>query len=126
MKRIWIGAALLAGALIFGIWASGYQNRCHSPGSLELQQAAQFARQGDWDAAIELENAARERWRSCRKLTAVLTEQEPFSQVEKLFVQLEVYGQARDAVSFGAAAGELSMALEALAQAQRIDWWNLL
>lgn len=126
MKRIWIGAALLAGALIFGIWAANYQNRCHSPGSLELRQAAQLARDGDWEGALKLENSARERWRGCRKLTAVMTEQAPFAQAERLFAQLEIYGQARDPVSFGAVAAELAMALEDLAQAQRIDWWNLL
>lgn len=126
MKRLYIGAALLAVMLAAGICLTAVFTGIHGPLSEQLQEAQAAAVAGDWEKAADLTARAREKWEKYRHFTAAVADHEPLEEMDSLFARLEVLCQLREEDEFAADCAQLARLADAMAESQRINWWNLL
>lgn len=126
MKRLWIGVLILLLLLGTGIGITVFADHVHSGISKTLSQAADAALTGDWDTAMVLSAAAKNRWDTYRNITASIADHEPMEEIDSLFSQLEVYEKTRQALSFSACCEALSVFTKAIGESQSVSWWSLL
>lgn len=126
MKRIWIGAGLLALLPALGLWAMLTMVHVHRSVADDLQQAAQTVEQTGLDSAAELAETAESNWKSHRRICAALSDHAPMDAIDAVFAQLDIYRQHEDATAFAAACAHLSQLVEALEEGNKLTWWNLL
>lgn len=126
MKRCYFGVGLLAVLLLISLGTSWVTDRCHSPISQEMSEAASYALADDWKQAVRCTEQARKHWEQYRKLTAALADHEPMEQIDRLFGELEVWQKAQDAQHCATVCAQLSEAVNAMADAHALTWWNVL
>lgn len=125
MKRLWIGIGLLAVMLLGGFLVPEYLEFCHEPIIEDLDRAAELAMAEEWDRAEYLMDRAEEQWQKKRPVTASFADHEPMDEIDGMFAQMEMYAQARDAVSFSGTCVYLSSQLDALSDYHDLNLWNL-
>ena len=125
MKRIWFGAALLILMLALGLLSSAIMERTWQAQSENLNCAASLAAEGDWAGARQLQDEAQTEWERKQLLVAALCRHEPIDQIDGLFAQLEIFSEARRAVSFGSTCVYLSQQLDSLGQSHSFNLKNL-
>ena len=123
MKRMWIGAALLAVLLAAGLLAGSALEARFSPAAQALRQAGEWAAAEDWDRAAALSDEVRADWEKAQWLAQALTGHETLEQIQTSFAQLEVY-KGSDVTAFSALCAALAQELEALGDAHRCSWEN--
>lgn len=126
MKRCWIGVGLLVLLLGVGIFSTWQMQRSHDPMAESLEQACAMAEAGRWDAAQNYVNQAKKKWDDNWGLSASFADHEPMEQINALFAQLEVCGKYKETVSYCLLCAQLREELEAMGEAHRFVWWNLL
>ena len=126
MVRGWLGAGILAAFLILGLVLSGVTDKVQLPTGELLEQAAEKTLGGDFEEGIALGMEARSRWEQQWKLTAAIADHSPMDDVDALFAEMEVYARTGEAPHFAACCKELAQRLEAIADAHRFSWWNVL
>lgn len=126
MKRLYVGIALLVLIFFAGIGLTAAFSALHQPLAQQLDQAKAAAVAGEWDRATALVETAWSQWQKCRHFTAAVADHEPIEQMDALFVQIDVLGKLRKTEEFAARCGELSRLAAAMADSQRITWWNIL
>ena len=126
MKRLYIGAALLAVMLAGGVVLTAAFTALHEPLGETLRQAQEAAAAGDWETAAELTAQAKNRWEKHRHFVAAVADHEPLEEMDSLFARLEVLCRLREEDEFAADCAELSRLCEAMAESQRVTWWSLL
>ena len=65
-------------------------------------------------------------WDTRFPFCATLADHEPKENINGMFAQLEVYAQCWDVESFAAACALLAEDVEAIGEAHRLSWWNIL
>jgi len=126
MARGWLGAGILAMFLVLGLVLSGATDRAHLPTGKLLEQAAEKALADDLEGAVILGAEAKSRWKRQWFLTAAIADHSPMDEVDSLFAEMEIYARTGEAPHFAACCKELSQRLEAIADAHRFSWWNIL
>ena len=126
MARGWLGAGILAMFLVLGLVLSGVTDRAHLPTGKLLEQAAEKALADDLEGAVILGAEAKNRWKRQWFLTAAIADHSPMDEVDSLFAEMEIYARTGEAPHFAACCKELSQRLEAIADAHRFSWWNIL
>lgn len=126
MKRGWFGAALLLILLGLGIGTSTLMQRFHTPLARSLEQASEYAMEGNWSRAGQIALRTKDSWEEMWHLSATVTDHGPMEEIDALFAQLEVYQDTGDPVHFAAVCAALSRQIEAMGDAHKLSWWNLL
>ena len=126
MARGWLGAGILAVFLALGLMISGAAGRGHMPTGELLEQAAEKTLAGDFEEGIALGKEAREKWDRQWKRTAAIADHSPMDDVDALFAEMEIYARTEEAPHFAACCKELAQRLQAIADAHRFSWWNVL
>ena len=126
MARGWFGAGILAVFLILGLVLSGVTDKAHLPTGELLEQAAQKALADDLAGGIALGTEAKARWETQWTLTAAIADHGPMDEVDSLFAEMEIYARTEEAPHFAACCKELAQRLQAIADAHRFSWWNVL
>ena len=126
MGKFLLGVGILLTLLVLGFGVTAYANGAHVPITQSLQQAAQLSLSGNLDAAADLASHANDRWQAGWHLVAVFSDHAPMDEIDGLFAQLELYGKSGRFQDFAATAARLSALVEAMAEAHRPTWWNLL
>ncbi len=126
MVRGWLGAGFLVLFLLLSILISVEMDNAHLPTGKMLEQAAENALSGDFDAAVSLGMTAKARWERQWNGTATVADQSPMDTVDALFAEMEIYARAEEKPHFAACCKELSQQIEAFADAHRFRWWNIL
>ena len=126
MKRLYIGIALLAVMLALGIVLTMVFTALHAPLTETLEKAQTAAAAGDWETATRLVSDAKEDWTGFRHFAAAVADHEPLEQMDCLFARLEVLGRLRETDEFAAGCAELARLSTAMADSQKLTWWNLL
>ena len=124
MKRIWFGAGLLAGLLVLGIISNSFMERTHHPQADKLSRAAKLAADGDWAAARNLYEDAKQTWDEKQLLIAALCRHEPVDRINGLFAQLEVYSETRSVTSFCSTCVDLASQLESIGKSHKLNLHN--
>ena len=125
MNRFWLGVGLLVLFLVAGIWSTVFLDTVHEPISETLEQATEQIIAGDLDEGIRLSQQARQKWRSCWGVTALVIDHDPVEQIDALFAQMEVCGKAGFEEEFAAACASASALIRAVSNAHGFTWWNL-
>ena len=126
MARGWFGAGILAVFLVLGLILSGVTDKVQLPTGELLEQAAEKTLAGDFEEGIALGMEARSQWEQQWKFTAAIADHSPMDDVDALFAEMEVYARTGEEPHFAACCKELSQRLEAIADAHRFSWWNVL
>ena len=126
MARGWLGAGVLVVFLILGIIVSACVGNGHIPTGALLDQAAEAALAGNLEQGIALGFEAKQRWERQWNATAAIADHSPMDEVDALFAEMEVYARAGEQPHFAACCKELSQRLQAIADAHRFSWWNVL
>ena len=125
-KRFYLGIGLLALFLALGILSSVAIDKVSEPVSQDLELASREALSGDLEGSIQTARQAKEDWEASWQKVAMVADHGPMDEIDSLFAQMEVYADARDRLHFGSYCARLSELIEAVADAQRFTWWNLL
>lgn len=126
MSRTVVGAVLLlvllAGGVASGLWMARNTGEI---GDL-LEDAAASVLEGQWQQGREEADRARRLWERKRNLGAAFTDHGPMEQVDSGFALLAFYADTGEQLLFAALCVDLEMQLEALEEAQKVSWWNVL
>ncbi len=126
MVRGWLGAGLLALFLALGVVTMHLMDDAHLPTGDLLEQAAELALQGDMEKGVTLGQKAKNRWERQWQATATVADHSPMDDVDALFAEMEVYAAAGEEPHFAACCQELAKRVQAVAEAHRFSWWNIL
>ena len=125
MSRFWIGIGFLAVLLATGLWVSAAMNEIAEPVAQKLTQAGELALQGDMEQALETAQRAGMDWRSHWRVVAAFADHSPMEEIDSRLAELEVYGREGEQTDFAAACAAAARQVEAVAQAHKPCWWNL-
>ena len=126
LGRETVGLVLLVSLLLTGLYTSLEMSRSHRDISRLLEDSAWYALSGDWEQARTAAAAAEESWESHRNLSCMLSDHTPMEQADALFARIGLYSAARENTEFAAACAELSRQIQAMGDAHRLTWQNLL
>ena len=113
---------LLIGCLGVAFWMQHNQN----PICNTLEEAAELALSGKVESSLHLVQQAQRRWEAQWHQTAAISEHGPMDEIDSLFAQLEAYEKGGYSVHAAAMCLRLSQLIEAISDAQHLNWWNLL
>ena len=117
MKRVWIGAGLLAALLTVGLVAgAAMEGLC--PGARKLEQAGELALAEDWEGAESLLDGVEEDWEKRRWLMTALADHEVIEDMDAGLAQLEALMETRDGAGCHALCRALARKMEAVGKAQ--------
>ena len=126
MKRCWFGLGLLVVVLVLSILGSLFMTRIYENVEDDLNQAAQCALEGDWEAADRCFLRAKRTWKAWERLRASLADHTPVEEADANFAATQVYGYTRQDVSFAACCLQLARQVAAVGDAHEFVWWNIL
>ena len=126
MVRGWFGFGILILFLILGFVTAGVVDNAHMPTETLLAQAAEKTLAGDFEGAVALGMAAKNRWEKHWNGTAAIADHAPMDDVDALFAEMEIYAATEEKPHFAAVCKELSNRIQAVAGAHRFSWWNIL
>ena len=126
MSRGILGIVLLLVLLAAGFFVQWTMATLQTPITGELIQAAQAGARQDWDTARLHQETAQRGWRKCWRLTAAFADHGPMEDADSLFARLPVYAAQEESAEFAACCRELARRVQAMADAHRLTWWNLL
>lgn len=125
-KRFWGGVAILAVLFALGLWVAKSMETTHKAVARHLEQAAREALTGDTKQGQESLQKAQELWQQRRFLTAAVADHGPMEEIDSILSQLESLAEADDGVSFAAWCRRAARLVEAIGEAQKLTWQNLL
>lgn len=126
MKRCYFGAALLFVLLLTGLGTTWAISRCQMPVTTALNAASHAARQREPEQLEHFVRDAENQWLRWRKFSAALVDHAPIEAVDSLFAQISPLIQAEEWDTVAALCAQLSSQVEAIVDAHRLSWWNLL
>ena len=126
MKRLWIGAGLLAVLLLLGIGSTLAMNRIHSPIARQLDSACEAAIAGHWQEARILTAGARGHWENYKEFAACITDHDDLERADAQFARLDTLQRVQASAAFAAVCAELSAMFDALAEMQDLNLWNMM
>ena len=119
MKRVWIGAGLLAVLVALGLLAGWAMEGWLTPGAGKLERAGDLALEGRWEEAEELVEEVEENWEDRRWLVTALTDHEIIEGIDAALAELDAYGRTWDADAYNALCQVLARRIEAAGQAHK-------
>lgn len=125
-RRFWGGVAVLAVLLALGLWVAKSMETTHETVARHLEQAAREALTGDTKQGQQLLQKAQELWQQRRFLTAAVADHAPMEEIDSILSQLESFAAAGDRVSFAAWCSRAARLVEAIGEAHKLTWQNLL
>ena len=126
MGRGWFGLAILIVFLILGFVTAGAMSNAHNPTQKLLAQAVEKTFNGDFQEAVALGMKAKSHWEDHWTGTATVADHSPMDDVDALFAEMEIYAKAQEKPHFAACCQELCQRIQAVAEAHRFSWWNIL
>lgn len=121
--RKWI-SLLLAVLLVLGAGLSTAFCALYDPMARDLAAASEAAGEKDWKQAAQLVKSAAQDWKNARNFTAAFADHEPLEEMDSLFARLLSLSPEDDPSEFTAACAQLSCLAQAMADSQRLSWWN--
>lgn len=126
MSRIITGISILLSLLAVCCLCSLLLPKVHLDISRQLEQAAMFAQQENWQQASRFADQAAQAWKQAHNLTTVAADHELTDEIDALFAELEIYASQREIPDFAATALHLSRLTAAIGQSQGFSLSNLI
>lgn len=125
-KRFYLGIGILTVFLVLGLVMSAVIENASRPVSRQLEQASQSAAAGNLDAGVALAQQAKNAWHASWRGFATVADHTPMDEIDSLFAQVDAFAAAGDSTGFSAYCARLAELVEAISDAHRLSWWNLL
>ena len=132
-RKVWgltlrelMGFALLIVLLLAGLLSSWYMGRHHMEISKNLEDSAWLALSGQWENAKQSADGARAKWEKNWNLRAAFADHTPIEEIGDLFEELTVYSAAGERTEFARICNALASRVEAMGNAHKLSWWNVL
>ena len=126
MVRGWLGVGILVVFFALGLVTMAVMDNEHLPTGALLEQAAEKTLAGSFEEAVSLGMEAKARWERSWNGTATAADHSPMDDVDALFGEMEIYAKTGEEPHFAACCQELSQRIQAVADAHRFSWWNVL
>ena len=126
MKRSWMGVGLLLILLAGSIAVTWTMDRIHCPMEQDLNRAARYAMEGDWNHADALFRRVRDSWQKWEHFRACFADHNPMEEIDGDLKLLETYCEAREEAAFAAESSRLARKIAAMGEAHAFVWWNIL
>ena len=126
MKRVKLGAVLLAALLLTGALLTAGMERMSSTLEKTLTAAADAAMVENWAEADDAMEKCRQLWQRRRKQVAAVVDHELVEETDSLFSQLVVYREKELPADYAVVCRCLAKQAEAIGDSQSIRWWHLL
>ncbi len=123
--RIYFGLGILILFLVGGLFTAAQAQRICAPISQQLEKACDYAFSGQLETASQLASMANRQWEKHWNLLAIVADHGPMDEIDGLFAQANMYAKLKSAKDFSATCARLSKLVEAIAEAHRLTWWNL-
>ena len=81
---------------------------------------------GQWEKARTGAEEARSHWEQRRRVWAVFADHTPMEEIDAQFARLIIHAAAREKGEFAAGCAALARQLEAMGNAHRLSWQNIL
>ena len=121
-----VGLLILAGLLLLGLLSSWRMDKIHGAISRQLEDAAWFALTEDWEKARTAASGAENDWEVHRDLFSLLADHTPMEEIDSLFARLDICSAAGNYGDFAIFCAEAARKVEAMGEAHRLTWQNLL
>lgn len=125
-RRFWYGVGILLLFLVLGLWIAAAMDNTHAEIAEHLTQAAQAMLSGEREKSEQTLRQAQRLWQRSRLLTAAASDHSPMEEIDSIFAQLEGYAAADDRTAFAAWCSRAASLVEAIGEAHRLTWQNLL
>ena len=125
-KRFYLGVGILVLFLGLGLVTAWGMEKTAEPVAQALEQASRAALAGNADEGIRLAAQAKEIWVKGWKGIVTVADHTPVDEIDGLFAQLQYYADAGNLQALGACCTRLSELVEAVSDAHRLTWWNIL
>ena len=131
MKKLWVGASLLAFLLTAGLVNARGMDKNHRQIAALLTDAADASLAGDMRLGTELSEKAQTLWEKYRDAVATVADHQPLEDVDGLLSQLRVYAATGGVVEFAARVGMSKLVIhwigrDALFLAEPVAWLGAL
>lgn len=126
MRRSWIGLVMLLVLLAAALLVTWAMDRIHEPIAQELEQAVDYALNGEWNKARTLAADAGAAWKKWAHFRGCFADHSPMEEVDADFARLEAYSAAGEESDFAASCAELARKVKAMGEAHGLSWWNVL
>jgi len=120
------GAVLLAALLLLGLLTAWDMESTHRQVARQLEDAAWFALTEDWEKARTAASGAENDWEVHRDLFSLLADHTPMEEIDSLFARLDICSAAGNYGDFAIFCAEAARKVEAMGEAHRLTWQNLL
>ena len=124
-RRFILGLSILIVVLALTVGTAIGMKAIHAPGEAALTEAARLALAGNMEQALPLAQQAYERWLTYRGITATVADHSPMDDTERLFREMQVYGEAGEAPHFAACCTQLSAMLKAMYETHGFSLKNI-
>ena len=125
-RRFYLGVGILALFLALGLLIAWGVERTGAPIVQDLEQAVQAFLEGRGEQGIRLAEQARTAWQQSWAGVAAVADHTPMDEIDGLFAQLQYYTDAGNFQALGAYCARLSELVEAISDAHKLTWWNIL
>ncbi len=126
MGKLWLGIGLLLALLAFGFFVTAATETIHTPIAQNLEKAARLSLSGDLPAAAQLGQTAKTDWEKRWHFVAVFSDHAPMDEIDGLLAQLDIHAKAGAGADFAATAARIAQLVQAMMDAHKPAWWNLL
>ena len=126
LSRETAGFLILLVLLAAGLTGSRILCRHYDGIAARMDAAALYALSDGWEAAKVSWTGGRSRWEESWRISCIFADHSPMEEIDTLFARIAVYASEEEATEFAAACAEVARQMEAMSDAQRLTWWNLL
>ena len=124
MRRVWLGAGLLAILLTLGLLTGAAMKASVCPDTEDLTAAAEAARRGDWEQAKALTVQVRADWEQMKWAAEMLSDHETLGQIDTAFAQLSACEYA-DPVGYATLCTAIAQDLQSVVKNHICSWQNI-
>ena len=125
-KRFYLGLGILMAFLLLGLAVSWSMGQVTKPVAQTLEQAAQEVLSGNVEQGIQLAQQAQTTWQKGWKRVALAADHSPMDEIDGLFAQIGFFAEVGNRQELGACCLRVSELVEAIADAHRLTWWNVI
>ena len=122
-RRFYLGAGILLAILLLGLLTGWAMDKAQLPAAKLLEQAAQAE---DLQSGAQLAQQAKAMWHRRWKSVAAVADHTPMDEIDTLFAEMDIYIREKEDVHFFACCSQLASLLRAVAEAHKLNWWNML
>ena len=125
-KRFYIGLGILIVFLVLGLVIAWAMGQVTQPTANMLEQAATEVVSGNYTKGAQLARQAQEQWETGWKPVALAADHSPMDEIDGLFAQIDYFVQTENTTELGACCARVAELVEAVADAHKLTWWNIL